>query len=833
MEKNPSRFEILETIETLIPLLNAYVFGPSPAGNSHDCLKQLLIQIDERLGNVSAAASALHDWSARVSSTTNSHQEKTDSVEMSLLAAEGLRLCAAFVDDFVSMCPPQTCRTAASSSRTEAEFLEKRKELPGKVGGPRTPVSSDSVLCLKGCGPKTAEKLSAKGFETLEDLAMLIPVGYEDRRTRMSIGTLSPGQWAACEGIVEKVSFTGPPWRKRMRVVISDETGSLILAWFRFPPGYASRFNPGDKVCASGKVFSYKGSLQIAHPEIDPPGESGGIIPRYPVIEGISRRQMRSFCACAADLAFSALDDGIPHEILLQLGLPGLGEAVRFLHNVDSGISSVELETLQRGEHPAQKRLVFRDIFLTQLEFAKTRASWASLDGPECTVLEDNVREHEKTFGFTLTDAQKRCIGEIRKDLTTGRPMQRLLQGDVGSGKTAVAFCAVLDVLRSGYQVAVMAPTEILALQHFETFKKWCSDSAFSVMLLTGSTRSQVRITTQSLISSGDPAVLVGTHALLSGPVVYGNLGLVVIDEQQRFGVEQRRLLRNKGCIGATAPHLLVMTATPIPRSLALSIYGDLDLSVIDEMPPGRRPAITRLYTYKERRKAVDHLKELVSSGLSAYVVCPLVSESDKLGVADAERTAKRLTELMENCEIGLIHGRLGREEKERVLNKFREKEIQILVATTVIEVGVDVPSAAVMMVINAERFGLAQLHQLRGRIGRSASVPAHCILLTGKTAANESLSRLDVLTRTNDGFIVAEEDLKKRGPGELSGRQQAGLSHWPALFSGINLKLFGRAREIACRLVEEDPDLNSPGFERLRTALEGRKKSFFGAEAG
>lgn len=841
--KKDQRKELRSLLDVLTPILNKCVFSHPLDKKDKDNLEQTIKELTTACSEDDD--SKIRGWAARFAKMGEYDSDTKD--KHSLLAAEGLRLFAALDDKLSPHESTKQKKPAHSMPSRGAKAYSKTNIVEGTVPGVSDsslstlknhkgdlPLPTSSPVCLKGCGPKTTQKLAENGLETLGDLAMLTPSDYDDRRFTSSINTLKTGHRATVKGTVEKVSWAGPPWQKRMQVLIADETGKIRLVWFRVVRGYGSRFEPGTQITASGHVSSYKGGLQIAHPEIDPGDHPPSIVARYPNIEGISQRALRSFCKSAAELVSHLLDDGIPDRILSGMALPRLSDGVRFLHNVPAQISKEEVELLQQGHHPAQKRLFFGDLFMMQLELAHARFRWRSLDAPECSSSKTDYSELERTFGFNLTGAQKRCIDEIKTDISSGRPMQRLLQGDVGSGKTAVAFSAALEVLESGHQAAIMAPTEILAQQHAETFKVWGNNKNIPVKLLTGSTPSQVKASTKSLIGSGEPFILVGTHALLSNTVIYGSLGLVIIDEQHRFGVGQRRMLREKGQIAGKVPHFLVMTATPIPRSLALTLFGDLDLSVIDEMPPGRRPASTTLYEYKDRKEGLQHLKKLLSQDLSAYVVCPLVAESDKLGVADAQRTAERLSSIFPKHPVGLIHGRLNAEEKTQVLNRFRRGEIKILVATTVIEVGLDVPSAAVMMVINAERFGLAQLHQLRGRIGRSATTPAHCILMSGKNVEGDSLRRLEILTKTTDGFRVAEEDLKNRGPGELSGSRQSGLSFWSnAARYGIDIKLLAQAREAASRLIEEDPNLRNPDCIRLRQLVAERENSFFGAESG
>ena len=825
--------KLSQTLDLLTPLLRQCLTAWPLVHEPRDQLRQLLETLEGTPAPKDAESNPHQGWARRMQQALEPIVHKTQTQEVSLLAAEGLRICAELRNIIdTGEAPRSSPRGKTKKPRTQPQKADQAPAAaPRPVDGTPTPGSSPRVL--KGCGPKTAEKLAARGLETLGDLVFLTPTAYEDRRHKTPLGALEPEGLATVEATVEKITWVGPPWRRRMQVRIQDRSGALNLVWFRVPRGYASRFEAGTTVQASGRISAYKGALQMAHPEIDPPDSEPSIVARYPQIEGISARALRSFCAQAVELVAQLLDDGIPKQVLDPLDLPSLPEAVQQVHHPPVDTSPTDTNLLQQGHHPAQRRLVFGELFTMQLELAQGRLRWQTLSAPECRSPRGPLSQLEEVFEFRLTQAQKRVLKEMNRDLESGRPMQRLLQGDVGSGKTAVAFAAALQVLEAGHGVALMAPTEILAQQHAQTFRRWCVSLGISVVELTGSTKAPARRTAQALISGGDPLFIVGTHALLSEPMVYGSLGMVIIDEQHRFGVEQRRLLREKGRLAGQAPHLLVMTATPIPRSLALTLFGDLDLSVLDEMPPGRRPAATKLYHYKEREAALQDLEDLLSKGLSAYVVCPLVAESDKLVVADAERTTQRLAKRLPDYSVGMIHGKLSSEAKRRALERFRSGEDQVLVATTVIEVGVDVPSAAVMMVINAERFGLAQLHQLRGRVGRSASTPAHCLLMAGRRVGENSLRRLEVLTETYDGFQVAEEDLKKRGPGELSGLCQSGLGEWPVALLKGDTKLLSTAREAANELLRMDPNLQMKNHRTLAKILDLRRKRFFGAEAG
>jgi ATP-dependent DNA helicase RecG len=691
----------------------------------------------------------------------------------------------------------------------------------------------ESPAVLKGCGPKLAERLALRGLSTVADLALFVPVGYEDRRALTGLSDLEEGMTATVEGRVDRTVWAGPPGRRHLEVHLEPEDDvRLVLVWFRANRGFASKFESGLRVCASGKVYRYRKRLQMNHPDVRPPEEAERVIvPVYPRVEGVAARRLRALCFKASKRASEGLDDGVPAELLQPFNLPTLRDALRFLHDVPADLDPDETTALLEGRHPTQQRFIFGELFLMQLELALKRAEWSGLQAEGCPPR--STGDLEKVFGFTLTRAQHRVIEEIGSDLAQTRPMQRLLQGDVGSGKTAVAFSAAHQVLCSGMQVAMMAPTEILALQHFRTLKAWAEKTGHRVSLLTGQTPASARRSLMALLESGEPLLTVGTHALFSDPVPFPRLGLAVVDEQHRFGVAQRRRLRDKGTGPDSAPHLLVMTATPIPRSLTLTLFGDLDLSVIDEMPPGRTPSKTRLFLHKERAPAWQTLTELLSAGLKAYVVCPLVSESDKVGRADAERTARNLKKQLPQFGVGLVHGRMSAHDKENAVSRFQDGRDQVLVATTVIEVGLDVPSAGVMVVVDADRFGLSQLHQLRGRVGRSAGLTGHCLLLAGRDVSTDALERLKVLTRTGDGFEVAEADLRKRGPGDLTGLKQAGAPNLRYAHLGRHARLLSAARQAAFQLASVDPDLDLPVHAVLKRVLEARREGSFGAEAG
>jgi ATP-dependent DNA helicase RecG len=567
------------------------------------------------------------------------------------------------------------------------------------------------------------------------------------------------------------------------------------------------------------------------------------IIARYPEVAGVPASKLRVACQTACERVGGAVDDGVPKKIEAAAGLPGLGETLGVLHSPPADISRDELASLNRGDSRWQRRLAFGELLALGVAVAQRRKVRRADAAIPC--------EREASFGaaletalpFRLTAAQRRVIGEIGDDLARPRegaegvasaiPMNRLLQGDVGSGKTCVAFAAALQVARAGRQTAVMAPTELLAEQHYATWSVWAGKSGLRVELLTASTPKAVRASRLALLAGGQLDVLIGTHSLLGDAVGFNALGLVVIDEQHRFGVAQRAKLRDKGD-GQGAPHLLVMTATPIPRTLALTAFGDLDVSIVDELPPGRKPATTRVANGKRgEASAYKLVAERVGAGERAYVVCPKVEEGGESDWKDATTVAKEVAAALPSARVGLVHGRVDNEVRDRVMRAFKAGEIDVLVATTVIEVGVDVPEATVMVVHDADRFGLAQLHQLRGRVGRGGNA-GHCVLVVHGSIGEDGRKRLGALVETTDGFRIAEQDLALRGPGELLGPKQAGIPRLRFGDLGQHVELLLEARRHADQILDEDPELVRPEHAGLRAALARRfARTVYGAESG
>ena len=633
------------------------------------------------------------------------------------------------------------------------------------------------VTGLKGVGPALAKRLAKLGIETVADLLFWLPTRYEDRTHIVPIGSLRPGARAAVEGTIElaEVVFRG---RRSLLVRLSDGTGFLTLRFFHFSGAQQEQLVRGARLRCFGEVRRGKHGPEIVHPEYknadapDTQAVQGVLTPIYPVTEGIQQGRLRNLTAQAlAAVSDGELPDWLPGEIRDELKLPALREALQFLHRPPP---DAKLHELEEGRHPAQRRLAFEELLAHHLSLRQLRneirrdPAWPVASPGK---LADRLLEGT---GFMLTKAQRRVIGEIRGDLSVAHPMLRLVQGDVGSGKTIVAALAAADVAEAGAQAALMAPTELLAEQHAQNFSRWLAPLRLEPLLLTGRMPARARRDAQAALAEGRSAIAIGTHALFQEEVTFKKLALVIVDEQHRFGVHQRMRLREKGSQGRY-PHQLIMTATPIPRTLAMTAYADLDVSVIDELPPGRTPVMTVAMPDSRRDEVVRRIRSACLEGRQAYWVCPLIEESELLEAQAAEDTAASLAAALTDVAVGIVHGRMPPTAREKTMAKFKAGEIGLLVATTVIEVGVDVPNASLMVIENAERMGLAQLHQLRGRVGRGREASS-CLLLWHAPLSTLAKERLAVLRSTNDGFAVARRDLELRGPGELLGTRQTGL---------------------------------------------------------
>ncbi len=633
------------------------------------------------------------------------------------------------------------------------------------------------VTELKGVGPALARRLGKLGIETVADLLFWLPTRYEDRTNVVPIGSLRPGMRAAVTGTVElaEVVFRG---RRSLLVRLADGTGFLTLRFFHFSGAQQQQLIRGARLACFGEVRRGKHGPEIVHPEYrdagapDTQAVKGALTPIYPATEGIQQGRLRNLTAQALAAAGSGeLADFLPPEVQRDLGLPGLVEALHYVHRPPP---DARLPVLDAGRHPAQRRLAFEELLAHQLTLRKLRNAIRRDPAWPIAARGELADRLLAGTGFRLTAAQRRVIEEVRRDLALPHPMLRLVQGDVGSGKTIVAAMAAADVVEAGGQAALMAPTELLAEQHAQNFTRWLAPLGIAPCLVTGRLPAKARREAEAALAGGDQGIAIGTHALFQDELRFAKLALVIVDEQHRFGVHQRMRLRDKGADGRF-PHQLVMTATPIPRTLAMTAYADLDVSVIDELPPGRTPIATVAMPDSRRDQVVQRIQGACRAGRQAYWVCPLIEGSDLLEAQAAEDTAAALAAALPDVAVGIVHGRMPPAAREKTMAKFKAGGIGLLVATTVIEVGVDVPNASLMVIENAERMGLAQLHQLRGRVGRGSQASS-CVLLWHAPLSPLAKERLAVLRGTNDGFEVARRDLELRGPGELLGTRQAGL---------------------------------------------------------
>jgi len=687
------------------------------------------------------------------------------------------------------------------------------------------PVGEASIGTLQGVGPKIREKLAGRGLATLQDLWLQLPRQYEDRTRISPIRRLQPGVPAQVEGTVEAVE-RGFRYRPMLRVAISDDSrATLVLRFFHFRAAQVAQFAPGARVRAYGTPRPGQHGLEIVHPSyrvLDGDEDLGELLdPVYPAVEGIGPVSLRRLIGQALDrLPDDASLELVPRALLEPLGLPTLRDALLAVHRPPR---DVDVGALLAGTHPAQRRLAFEELLAHHLGLRRKRIALQQhratpLDGPG--VLAGRMRD---ALPFALTGAQAKVFAQVRADLAQSRPMLRLVQGDVGSGKTVVAAMAAMLAVEQGHQAALMAPTELLAEQHLANLRAWLEPLGVRVAWLAGKVTGRARTTALAQVASGEAQVVVGTHALMQEGVVFADLALAIVDEQHRFGVHQRLALRDKGPGGGgdeagRMPHQLVMTATPIPRTLAMTAYADLDVSVIDELPPGRTPVQTVALSAARRPELVERIRSACAEGRQAYWVCTLIDEPDeasaKPGVrgvrADtqaAQATFDALSSALPELRIGLVHGRMKSSDKQATMRAFKDSELDVLVATTVIEVGVDVANASLMVVENAERLGLAQLHQLRGRVGRG-STASSCVLLYQPPLSALARERLETMRSTHDGFVIAEKDLQLRGPGELLGTRQTGLAAFRLADLARDAGLLPQVRDIADILLERHGDV-------------------------
>ncbi len=634
------------------------------------------------------------------------------------------------------------------------------------------------VTQLKGVGNALAEKLARLGICSLQDLLFHLPHRYEDRTRVIPMGSLRIGDVAVVEGEVMKADLVMGR-RRSLQVTLRDSSGFLVMRFFHFNAAQKNQLTEGARVRCFGEVRPGRSGYEFYHPEyqVDPPpmpvqGQAT-LTPVYPLTEGIQQPRVRNLCQQALGyLQRYPIRDWLPPELLEGYQLPGITEAVQLVH---APPASAPVHLLMEGRHPAQQRLVMEELLAHQLSLLQVRQQIQAREALPLLPTGDLAERFLDSLPFRLTGAQRLVVSEIRQDLSQPVPMLRLVQGDVGSGKTVVAAMAALQALAAGAQVALMAPTEILAEQHFQNFSNWLAPLNVELAWLSGKVKGKARDKALEAVQSGTAGVVIGTHALFQDDVVFKRLALVIVDEQHRFGVHQRLALREKGVGGSLAPHQLIMTATPIPRTLAMSAYADLDTSVIDELPPGRKPIETVVVPDSRRDDVVERVRQACRAGRQAYWVCTLIEESEALQCQAAEVTAQELAEHLPDLKVGLVHGRLKARDKAAVMEQFKSGELDLLVATTVIEVGVDVPNASLIIIENPERLGLAQLHQLRGRVGRGEQA-SFCVLMYHPPLSANGKARLQALRDSQDGFVIAEKDLEIRGPGEVLGTRQTGM---------------------------------------------------------
>ncbi len=699
---------------------------------------------------------------------------------------------------------------------------------------PHPPHFRDRLLTpmqyVKGVGPKLSKLFEKKGILTVEDALYSLPRRYEDRRSLKKISELKAGgkETGFGEILLSGVAFYQNKRRRVFETVVGDGSGTITLKWFHGNERYLrERFKKGRQLIFSGDVRWFNHQREIHHPDVemvDGDVEKDylnfkRIVPVYSETEGLYQRTMRRLMNTILEGYADELSSPIPPEVVRRQNLIDFSEAFRRVHFPPEG-ESLDALNLQRSD--GHRRIIFDEFFFLELGMALKKRGVALETGVAFKTDGALAQRLLSLLSFKLTPAQERVFAEIKADLQKPHPMNRLIQGDVGSGKTVVALLACLSVVECGHQAAIMAPTEVLAEQHFLSLRRWLEPLGVKVALLTSSTKSSEREDLYPRIRNGGVQLVIGTHAVIQEAVEFNRLGLAVIDEQHKFGVVQRGLLKKKG----ESPDVLVMTATPIPRTLAMTVYGDLDVSLIDEMPPGRVPVETRVFPESARAKVYRILEEEIKKGRQAFVVYPLVEESEKLDLKDATRMADHLQkEIFPEFRLGLLHGRMKSDEKEAMMTEVQRGRVQILVATTVIEVGIDIPNASVMVVEHAERFGLSQLHQLRGRIGRG-HYPSKCILLAQYRSSEEARVRLRAMERTTDGFKIAEEDLAIRGPGEFFGIRQSGLPDFRVAHVVRDTPILIEARKEAFRIVQEDPELAHPSHRGLRDVFIKRWKS-------
>ena len=679
-----------------------------------------------------------------------------------------------------------------------------RASTPALAANGETPVTA-----LPGVGASVAAKLQARGIGSLQDLWLHLPLRYEDRTTLLPICALKPGVAAQVEGRVEAVE-RGFRYRPMLRVAMSDDSGgTLVLRFFHFRAAQVAQFAVGARLRAYGTPKPGQHGLEIVHPSYRVLAEDGqvglgeALDPVYPAVEGIGPATLRKLIGQALEhLPDETTLEVLPPTLLAGMALPSLRQALLTMHRPPA---DTDVVALAAGGHPAQRRLALEELLAHHLSQRRQRIAFQQHRAPSLCGRGELVKALLASLPFHLTGAQRRVFDEIRKDLARAQPMLRLVQGDVGSGKTVVAALAAMLAVERGKQVALAAPTELLAEQHLLNLRNWLEPLGVRVAWLAGKVTGKARGKVLEEVASGHAQVVVGTHALMQDNVVFNDLALAIVDEQHRFGVHQRLALRDKGAATGVMPHQLVMTATPIPRTLAMAAYSDLDVSAIDELPPGRTPVQTIAISAERRPELVERIRLACAQGRQAYWVCTLIDESDEVVATAAQNTFEALSAQLPELRVGLVHGRMKAAEKQAAMRAFKLAETDLLVATTVIEVGVDVPNASLMIIENAERLGLAQLHQLRGRVGRGAA-SSNCVLVYQPPLSAMARQRLETMRQTNDGFLIAEKDLELRGPGELLGTRQTGLATFRIADLARDAALLPAVHALAERMLQEAP---------------------------
>ncbi|MBF7686644.1 ATP-dependent DNA helicase RecG [Acinetobacter rathckeae] len=653
---------------------------------------------------------------------------------------------------------------------------------------------------LKGVTTTACNLLEKLHLFSTDDLLFHLPRDYEDRSTIVAMNQLSIGRSYLLEGEVKSVDFP-PGKRKSMAVQVQDEFGKVTLRFYHIYKALTDKLTIGQRVRFFGEVRIGARGLELYHPEIltlEPLSQHSRLTAIYPSTEGLNQKKLREYIQKAFDLHSQELTELLPAKFSNGYALK---DALSYIHHPPL---QANMQQLMHGQHPAQQRLILEELISHQLSLLTRRAYVQHTASARCQPSKQLVKALLATLPFSLTNAQQRVSQDILNDLTQNKPMLRLVQGDVGAGKTLVAAVAACHALESDWQVALMAPTEILAEQHYLNFKRWLEPLGIQVSWLSGKQKGKARQVAEATIQQGIAKMVVGTHALFQDSVAFKQLGLVIIDEQHRFGVDQRLALRDKGP-NHTTPHQLIMTATPIPRTLAMSAYGDLDTSIIDELPPGRTPIQTVTVPLERREDVLQRIANNCAEGKQAYWVCTLVEQSETLDAQAAEATYVEIQQRFPELNVGLVHGKMKANEKQAVMQSFKDNELQLLIATTVIEVGVDVPNASIMIIENAERLGLSQLHQLRGRVGRGAQA-SFCVLLYKNPLSQHGQERLSILKESNDGFVIAEKDLQIRGPGELLGTKQTGDLGFKVANLERDQYLLDQAQHIAQQLMQQDP---------------------------